>query len=83
MISAKHGAQTDRRRSAPIDRKVHVREMAERMDCNRSTLYRRMKRDPDFPLPLVDGSRLFWMDSVVKQYLATRPVYQPRKAGAR
>lgn len=81
MISAKHGAQTDRRRTrAPVDSDYYyLPELARKYRRSRSWFYRQMKRDPDFPRPIYFGSRLAWERSNWDQYLATRPVYQPRK----
>ena len=40
---------------------------------SRSSIYRRLTEDPDFPLPTQSGKKLQWFMDEIQDYKSTRP----------
>ena len=40
---------------------------------SRSSIYRRLREDPDFPLPTRSGNKLQWFMDEIETYKVTRP----------
>ncbi len=56
-----------------VDRMLSRLEVEERTGLSRTTLWRRL-RNGEFPLPLKLGSsKIGWLESEIKAWLATRP----------
>ena len=50
-----------------------VRDVLRRLNICRTTLYKLLRTDPDFPAPITIGDKLTWFVDEVEEYKLTRP----------
>ena len=50
-----------------------VRDVLRSLNICRSTLYKLLRTDPDFPAPITICEKLTWFDDEVETYKASRP----------
>ena len=50
-----------------------MRAVQHSLNCCRTSVYKLLREDPDFPAPIKIGDKLTWFLDEVENYKATRP----------
>ena len=50
-----------------------MRDVQRSLNCCRTSVYKLLRKDPDFPAPILIGGKLEWFLDEVEHYKATRP----------
>jgi predicted DNA-binding transcriptional regulator AlpA len=65
-------------RIAPThDPLIGTTEVATELMCHPVSVFRKLRNDPDFPVPIrISSNRLAWRLSTIRTYVASRPLRQ-------
>ena len=50
-----------------------MRAVQRSLNCCRTSVYKLLREDPDFPAPITIGTKLTWFLDEIEDYKATRP----------
>ena len=50
-----------------------MRDVQRSLNCCRTSVYKLLRKDPDFPAPIKIGEKLAWFLDEIEEYKATRP----------
>jgi predicted DNA-binding transcriptional regulator AlpA len=58
---------------------IGTAEVAHELNCHPVSVYRKMREDPEFPVPMwITSNRLAWRRSWIRGYVASRPLRETR-----
>lgn len=60
--------------NSEIERTVSIEEACAILHCGRTTIYNRIKSDPEFPTPMKTARTPFWYARELHDYVASRRV---------
>jgi predicted DNA-binding transcriptional regulator AlpA len=62
---------------------IGTAEVAAELMCHPVSVFRYMRERPDFPVPIrISANRLAWRLSVIRAYVASRPLRESKKSRA-